>query len=321
MDPNLTTLNPVTTNQIAHAHFHPTLESGGNAVNFSPQFLTCDEQYANASNAEYPSFKKPRTSQTPVNSRIPVLFNKPNMGIPFKNVPCLQFSRGHCTYGDNCQYSHGIVDTTQKILPQREELMSNETWNEDQIIISSMKLCWRFCNGEQCPFGMRCHFRHEVPAKFRKNFATSTGSNGSGGFSRIESEQLECKALVKQSLDAIEVSQKPVYWKTRLCNKWGATGNCPYGISCGFAHGHAELKKVRSRTAMEFGNVSTSNMTPTAVLHASSTTTGNGTSCEKKMQGKKCLLKWKAFEKISHIYADWIDDMPLVHTSLGKVGS
>lgn len=82
-----------------------------------------------------------------------------------------------------------------------------------------------------------------------------------------------------------------------------------------------ELKKVRSRTAMEFGNVSTSNMTPTAVLHASSTTTGNGTSCEKQMQGKKCLLMWKAFEKISHIYADWIDDMPLVHTSLGKVGS
>lgn len=241
MDPNLTTLNPVTTNQIAHAHFHPTLESGGNAVNFSPQFLTCDEQYANASNAEYPSFKKPRTSQTPVNLRIPASFNKPNMGIPFKNVPCLQFRRGHCTYGDNCQYSHGIVDTTQKILPRREELMSNETWNEDQRIISSMKLCWRFCNGEQCPFGMRCHFRHEGPAKFRKNFVTSTGRNESGGFSRIDSEQLECKALVKPSLDAIEVSQKPVYWKTRLCNKWEATGNCPYGISCGFAHGHAGI--------------------------------------------------------------------------------
>lgn len=76
-----------------------------------------------------------------------------------------------------------------------------------------------------------------------------------------------------------------------------------------------------SRIAMEFRNVPASNMIPAAVLHASSTTTGNGTSCEKKMQGKTCLLKWKAFEKISHIYADWIDDMPLVDASLGEVGS
>lgn len=242
MDPNLTTLNPVATNQVAHTHFHPTTESGGNAVSFSPQFLTCDEQYASASSAEYPSFKKPRTSQTPVNLRIPASFKVPYMGIPSKNGPCLQFRRGHCTYGDNCQYSHGMVDATQRILPRREELMNNESWNDDQKIISSMKLCWRFCNGGQCPYGERCHFLHEGPAKFRKNFAASAGSNGSGGFPKNESEQFECKGFAKPSFDAVEVPQK--HWKTRLCNKWGANGNCPYGINCYFAHGRAGILNV-----------------------------------------------------------------------------
>lgn len=70
---------------------------------------------------------------------------------------------------------------------------------------------------------------------------------------------------------------------------------------------------------MEGGSISTSNMIPTAVMHASSRTR-NGSAYEKKMQGKKCLVKWEGFEKISHVYADWIDDVPLVHKSLSECG-
>lgn len=36
-------------------------------------------------------------------------------------------------------------------------------------------------------------------------------------------------------------------------------------------------------------------------------------------QGKKCLLKWKGPKKINRIYADWLDDLPLVHNLPSRV--
>ncbi|KAL7162342.1 hypothetical protein ACSBR2_042761 [Camellia fascicularis] len=195
--------------------------------------------------------------------------------------------------------------------------------NEDHRIISAMKLCRRFCNGEVCPYGERCHFLHEAPGKFRKSFATSIGTSGPGGFSRNGCDQLEYKPAVHSSLDANEVAQKPAFWKTKICKKWEATGNCPFGVNCCFAHGHTELQKSGSQAqaAMESGNVSPSKMIPTTAMHTSLSSTRNGIACEQQMQVKKCLFKWKGFEKMSRIYADWIDDMPLEHSSPGKVGS
>ncbi|XP_057505033.1 zinc finger CCCH domain-containing protein 39-like [Actinidia eriantha] len=290
MDQKLTTLSPVNMCLMAHTHqnFNPSFESGGGAVNLWPQYA---QQSMNVSHIEYPSFKKPRPSQTTMDST-------PQL--------CLQFQRGHCSYGHNCQFAHGIGGT-QNLLPHK--LVKNESnvdryWNGDGRIISEMKLCRRFCNGEVCPYGQRCHFLHEGPARFRESCAISIGTTGSG---------IESKPLVHSSLNAKQNSQKPVFPKTRLCYKWEATGNCPFGTNCYFAHGHAELQKFRSQTT-EYGNVSTSKMIPTAATHASPSRTGNGTACEKQIQGKKCLFKWKGFEKISRIYADWIDDVPLVHS-------
>ncbi|GFY96986.1 hypothetical protein Acr_11g0012920 [Actinidia rufa] len=242
------------------------------------------------------------------------------------------------TFSDN----NGFDATTMLAIPKGSLLL----W-------AQLSICpwhWgRFCNGEVCPYGQRCHFLHEGPARFRESCAISIGTTGSG---------IECKPLVHSSLNAKQNSQKPVFPKTRLCYKWEATGNCPFGTNCYFAHGHADisavsaivnklssstlqgartveensvkfmridvilksldyvvfnLMKFRSQTT-EYGNVSTSKMIPTAATHASPSRTGNGTACEKQMQGKKCLFKWKGFEKISRIYADWIDDVPLVHS-------
>ena len=36
-------------------------------------------------------------------------------------------------------------------------------------------------------------------------------------------------------------------------------------------------------------------------------------------QGNKSLLKWKALRKINRIYADWLDDSPLVHNLPSRV--
>ncbi|KAL6990257.1 hypothetical protein U1Q18_006703 [Sarracenia purpurea var. burkii] len=316
MDLNGKTLNPVNTSLTAHTHqnFNPPIESGRVAVDFWPGLPIWDQQSViNVYHSEYPSFKKPRTTQTTMNS---------TLGIPFKTDLCFQFKRGRCTYGDNCHFAHGIGDNTRMLLPQKQELMKKEegivvrNWDEDRKIITAMKLCRRFCNGEECPYGESCHFLHEKPEKFRKALATRIGTGGHGGLCRNGCDQLECRTVLPSSLSTDLVSQKPVFWKTRLCKKWEVTRNCPFGGNCCFAHGHSELQKVGS---MEHLNVSTSKMIPVAATHLSPGGTGNGVACETLMQGKKCLFKWRRFDKISRIYADWIDDLPLVQSSLAKV--
>ncbi|KAL0700504.1 hypothetical protein Bca4012_056626 [Brassica carinata] len=98
----------------------------------------------------------------------------------------------------------------------------NSNWEDDQKIILRMKLCRKFCFGEECPYEDRSNFIHEDLSKFLE--ADRQGSipvpaapmiNGGGGV-------------------------KTVYWKTRLCGKF-EKGQCPFGDSCHFAHGQAEL--------------------------------------------------------------------------------
>lgn len=51
----------------------------------------------------------------------------------------------------------------------------------------------------------------------------------------------------------------------------------------------------------------------------SSSKTGPGTK-KQRVPGKTCLFKWKEVERISRVYADWVDDdMPLEHGSPGEV--
>uniref|UniRef100_A0A5B7BDX1 Putative zinc finger CCCH domain-containing protein 39-like isoform X1 n=1 Tax=Davidia involucrata TaxID=16924 RepID=A0A5B7BDX1_DAVIN len=302
----------------------PPDEYGGDAFKFRPQLPIYEQQSEVLSNVEYPAFKKPRNSETILNPRMP--------SIPFKTHACAKFRMGNCSFGDNCHFTHGIGDI-RKLPTNKQGLGADEgrlVWNsdEDHRLISKLKLCRRFCNGEKCPFGERCHFIHEGLTKIRedlglsrKSFAISIGTAGSGLDCRSGSEQLECKRFVNSSLNINRVYQKPVFWKTRPCNKWERTGNCPYGKTCYFAHGQAELQKLGTHTALESGNVSTSEARAAHAKDASPSRTRIMTSYKQQLQGKKCLFKWKGIEKISRIYADWIDDMPLVHSSLGKVGS
>ncbi|KAH0982740.1 hypothetical protein GBA52_009917 [Prunus armeniaca] len=45
---------------------------------------------------------------------------------------------------------------------------------------------------------------------------------------------------------------------------------------------------------------------------------GIGATYHKQVQGMECNFKWNELEKMSRIYADWIEDIPLVHGSSSK---
>ncbi|KAH0970374.1 hypothetical protein GBA52_022530 [Prunus armeniaca] len=331
-----------------HTQFMPSqtpYAGGSDAVNCWPPFpMSMNNEDQHSQFEQQPSpFKRPRNSEEnqsnpmpypPMNARMqppnaPV--NKGASNIFYKTRLCVNFKTGMCRNGENCNYAHGIEDIRhpppnwQELVSVREEdrppLSGN--WDDDQKIIHRMKLCKKFYNGEECPYGDRCNFLHEDPAKFRddisrfrENTAISIGTTGPSVVHGSGSNHSEENRLVNTGTDTFRVNMKPVYWKTKLCNKWETTGKCPFGEKCHFAHGQAELQVPGGRVEAEVlsstpistkpqaGPVNDSSTTAMAILPASN---------EEGGQGKKRVLKWKGSKKINRIYADWLDDVPLVH--------
>lgn len=46
---------------------------------------------------------------------------------------------------------------------------------------------------------------------------------------------------------------------------------------------------------------------------------GIGSNHKHEAQATHCMFKWKALKKTRGIYADWIEDMHLLHSSLNEV--
>ncbi|CAN0900261.1 Zinc finger CCCH domain-containing protein 39 [Linum grandiflorum] len=331
------------------AHFsQPCYQSGSDAIGIWPQFSMSgvNEQF------DQPPFKRAKNSDDDsihlTNSRMP---NNPpvNRGttcIFFKTRMCAKFKTGTCRNGENCNFAHGMQDLRQPP-PNWQELagVGNNggggggggggrveedrsspvvNWEDDQRIIHKMKLCKKFCNGEECPYGDRCNFLHEDPAKFRsdaagrfrESAAISIGTtgmpmvqhgNGGAGDFVVRPAQSGCS-------DPLRVANaKPVYWKTRLCSKFEITGHCPFGDKCHFAHGIAELHA-------NGGRVDGDSSTQGTILSKPSSGFGNGGNpspyttsnvAEESEGRKKCLVKWNGRKKINRIYGDWLDDLPL----------
>ncbi|KAK2974374.1 hypothetical protein RJ640_021230 [Escallonia rubra] len=233
----------------------------------------CENQY----------FKKPRTS----------------VGISYKTQPCLKFKRGICSNGDSCKYLHDIGEI-QRRLKNRQE-----NWDEIPRKVCSMKACNWFSFAQDCPYGDRCIFLHGSVTRTggdlelsRKSYAKNTVAPMCDKLGRFVNRE--------------GPSAKPAYQKkTRLCFMWENTRTCQYGLDCVFAHGQAELQMLGSHTVLVPGSISTSETA--APKYASSTETDLGTSYKQQEQGKKCLFKYREGRKIIGIYADWLDDMPLVH--------
>jgi hypothetical protein len=87
---------------------------------------------------------------------------------------------------------------------------------------------------------------------------------------------------------------------------------------------NSELQAPGGRTEVEAGNagsVLTKAPPPLLPNNVSPSMTVNVPSLIEEEQGKKCLLKWKGQKKINRIYADWLDDLPLVHNLTNQVQS
>lgn len=217
-----------------------------------------------------PPFKRARNSEEnqsdpmpypPSNSRVhppnaPV--NKGVSNIFFKTRMCAKFKAGLCRNGANCNFAHGVEDMRQpppnwqEIVGLREDDQSVSNWNDDQKIIQKMKLCRKFYNGEECPYGDRCNFLHEDPAKFRddsgrfrESSAISIGTTGTplmnGSDSAYPEASRAASSSVSDTLRATNVNVRPSFWKTKLCTKWEITGHCPFGEKCHFAHGQSGI--------------------------------------------------------------------------------
>ncbi|KAF8393246.1 hypothetical protein HHK36_021487 [Tetracentron sinense] len=344
--------NPKSTNMSVPAapppFFPPPFATNVDAVGFWPQFPISNKQHEPPFHGEYPPLKKPRNSEEiasnsfsnpPLYPRMPPSnppINKASSRIFFKTRLCAKFKVGMCPFGDSCNFAHGMDDMRkpppnwQELVGGREEDRTTLNGDEDQRIINKMKLCKKFYNGEECPYGDRCNFLHEDRGKFREDSgrfressAISIGTTGSPGGNISFSDQPDGNGFVNSSFDANRVNLKPVYWKTRPCHRLEMTGHCPFGEKCHFAHGQAELQKLGCQTEVETGIAGTTppKPHPNTANDASSSITGIGATCKQQVQCKKALLKWKGLEKISRIYADWIDDFPLMQSSLSKVES
>ncbi|GAV87138.1 zf-CCCH domain-containing protein [Cephalotus follicularis] len=276
-----------------------------------------------------PPHKRPRNSEEeqmnslpypPLNSRNnppnPPVF-KGTTNIFFKTRVCAKFKQGACRNGENCNFAHGEADLRQPppnwkelvgVGVGREEDRWTGNWEDDQRIIHRMKLCKKFYNGEECPYGDRCNFLHEEPGKFRDDLgglressAISIGTNGSA------TNHNEINRPVNNAVGTMKI-----YRKTKLCSKW-ETGQCPFGEKCNFAHGPAELQNPGGCIEWEVGNIGFDPTKPPfvpPVNDASPNSIASVPVVSEGGQAKKCLLKWKGPKKINCIYGDWLDDLP-----------
>ncbi|KAM0945667.1 putative transcription factor C3H family [Dioscorea sansibarensis] len=253
----------------------------------------------------------------------------------FKTKLCCKFRAGTCPYITNCNFAHGIEEL-RKPPPNWQEIVAahdeaSEPREEHQIpIITSSNVsgdtqrsykgrhCKKFYTEEGCPYGDACTFLHDEQSRSRESVAISLGpSMGSGG---------------NYAAVANPTAQKPSNWKTRICNKWEMTGNCPFGSKCHFAHGAAELHKYGGglveieggsapSAAQESKHAGVPSKAPTDTVVAANTSVPHvdvyhhiGAPTQRSVgvtqrQGQRPFQKWKGPDKISRIYGDWIDEI------------
>ncbi|CAI8610274.1 unnamed protein product [Vicia faba] len=231
----------------------------------------------------------------------------------FKTRICTRFGFGTCRNGESCTFAHGVGEIRQPppnwqelVCPRTEgRLQVGRNLNDDEKIIQKMKLCKKYCNGEECPYGDKCNFLHEDLAKFRDD---SWKTRESSAINIETSNHLEgSRAGTKQ--------ERGTYWKTKMCLKWINTGSCPFGDGCHFAHGDAELQvpgavAIANSTKVVIPTLPT---TGSSANYAPTTLPANVPAAMEEMEEEKKAKKellWKKLNKINRIYGDWIDDLP-----------
>ncbi|KAM7519293.1 hypothetical protein LguiB_018255 [Lonicera macranthoides] len=299
-----------------------------------------------------PPFKRPRNTETnlPNSSNYPMMnplanpmvnkssshvlmnpsLNKGTCHIFYKTRICTRFMEGNCRNGENCTFAHGHQDLREpppnwQQLVQKMDKGPAGDWNDDNRIIHRMKICRKFYNGEECPYGEKCNFLHESPLKFRTDIAMSRESSaisiGMVGPVVEQNDASDQQTEFNKNLNPISdaLRMKPAYWKTKLCSKWETTGQCPFGERCHFAHGQSDLQappggRVEAEVISNIGSFPARPLSSVPSVVQSTVVVG-GALTEKESGGNnidKSLLKWKVHKKINRIYADWLDDDPLL---------
>ncbi|RWR83079.1 CCCH-type zinc finger protein [Cinnamomum micranthum f. kanehirae] len=284
---------------------------------------------------------------TPLNPRLPPPSNNNNnppvmKGISrmfFKTRICEKFLQGTCPYGSNCNFAHG-VDDIRKPPPNWKEIVAAHGGGGDdrdrglgnlvehQKVINRLRICRKFYYGEGCPYGDKCTFLHEDPEKVRESAVGMVSSNGNWLDHSDSDVVMNHHVQESRSSDGIVISVtdnkqssvvvvnsacdgKPVYWKTKICNKWEMTGHCPFGEKCHFAHGHGDLQKFAGgHMEVDSGNVGVAPPKPLPVSTSFISPVKTGATCKHPSRAMR-LAKLNGPGMISHVYADWIDNLEL----------
>ena len=81
--------------------------------------------------------------------------NASDFKIKYKTELCKFFEiNGHCKYGDNCAYAHGIENLRSKV--------TNST-------AYRTRKCIQFFENGYCPYGSRCQFQHQLQSNIVNN--------------------------------------------------------------------------------------------------------------------------------------------------------
>ncbi|KAG6549003.1 hypothetical protein Mapa_009445 [Marchantia paleacea] len=296
----------------------------------------------------------------------------------YKTKLCSRFRNGNCPYNTNCNFAHGMEEL-RKPPPGWEDVVAAQEGGAggaaapsaatqpsvegsnggngertggagagrgggnavgDGVNISDMQRfhktrpCKKYFSELGCPYGDRCNFLHDEQTPQPKvpresvvvTVACSAGASGSGGGG-------------VGGVAGGTVNLRPPNWKTRLCNKWETTGNCPFGEKCHFAHGTAELQKYGGgpfdptaeigagvQVDSKFGLNQSNNFLDGDDVFLSSFGDGYGQvmnvrqSATASIQqnsrlnhgpgvGYKSLGGWKGpTDRISTIYGDWVEE-------------
>ncbi|XP_047328011.1 zinc finger CCCH domain-containing protein 39-like [Impatiens glandulifera] len=248
-----------------------------------------------------------------------------NMGagachIFYKTRLCQKFFEGNCRNSDRCTFAHGHADLRNPP-PNWQEIVGSKdkdnkvaagNWDDDQRIIQKMKICRKFYNGEECPYGNKCNFLHECPSKFKSDVIVTINreiEDNSAALMPIPADLNNSDQTDTFNNNNNNFHVKSTYWKTRLCSKWETTGFCPFGDRCHFAHGFLEIQQPGNVGGDAIGrgminNVSVDDVQvqPHVLLPSNSII-----STTPLMTADVRRSKWKTGKKINRIYGDWLD--------------